>query len=93
MAAAADSSRRLRVYCWNVAYWSYSSYILARTITVTYPTSPTVGTLQMQYTDDRCNITVTYIHLYVSVVCISVLYGVCVPARSCGWRVESNLVS
>ena len=55
---------RMVWWCWllrNVAYRSYSSYILARTITVTYPTSPTVGTLQMQYTDDKCNITVTYI--------------------------------
>ena len=61
-------------------------------ITVTYLTSPpTVGTLQMQYTDDRCNITVTYIHPYVSVVCIycvvcTTVWCVC---TSCGWSLTS----
>ena len=73
--------------CWNVAYWSYSSYILARTITVTYLTSPTDGTLQMQYIDGRCNITVTYIRMYVSVVCVSALY-----VRLYQLWLESNLV-
>ena len=81
---------RLPVVGWHtgVAHPTSHAGMYGFKITVTYHlseylTAPTDGTLQMQYTDGRCNITVTYIcstsvcklcSMYLGTVCV------CVPA-------------